>query len=247
MYDYSTLSMQKALSILGYPNPYHWASLYDSVRDCELWQDLISSKFEGKGTVSKADFDRLLGHCGALTDMPCMLFAAELMKFYPDAKIILVERDIDAWYKSWSAFLDNAFNPALSYLSNLDPWFLGRIVGLGNTCIARISGGAKTSTTAKARSKEIYRKHYALIRSLATKGRVLEFKLADGWRPLCEILDKPIPNVPFPHENDTARNTQSFKELLQLGLKNILRNAVVLATVVGVPSFALYWLRVKQK
>jgi hypothetical protein len=30
----------------------------------------------------------------------------------------------------------------------------------------------------------------------------LEFKLKDGWKPLCEFLGKEVPNEPFPHVNE---------------------------------------------
>jgi len=219
-----TLSMREALEILGYPNPYHFSSFYDNVQDCDMWRELLDAKFEGKGTVTKEKFDGLLGHCGAVTAMPCHLFAAELMSFYPDAKIVLVERDIESWYKSWSAFLENAFNPVLPMLAKLDPQFLGRIVGVGGMGVHKQVGSATSLKAAKARSKEEYRKHYALVRSLAPKDRVLEYRLGDGWEPLCKFLGKPIPNLPFPHVNDSKSNSQSFKELAQMGIKRILHH-----------------------
>ncbi len=40
----------------------------------------------------------LLGHCQAVCDVPAACFATELMEAYPDAKVILTNRDIDAWY-----------------------------------------------------------------------------------------------------------------------------------------------------
>ena len=32
--------------------------------------------------------------------------------------------------------------------------------------------------------------------------RLTFFNVKDGWEPLCKILDRPIPDVPFPHAND---------------------------------------------
>jgi hypothetical protein len=42
----------------------------------------------------------LLGHAMAVTDAPASVFAAELIQAYPDAKVILNHRDIDAWHRS---------------------------------------------------------------------------------------------------------------------------------------------------
>ncbi|WPH01364.1 Hypothetical protein R9X50_00420600 [Acrodontium crateriforme] len=236
-----TLSMRETFKILGYPNPYHFSSFYDNVKDCDIWAELIGKKFEGRGTVTKKDFDGLLGHCGAVTDMPCHLFAAELIEFYPDAKVVLVERDIDSWYKSWSDFLDNAFNPTLPLLGRFDPYFLGRIVKVGVLGVDKQVGGAHSLKAAKARSKEEYRKHYALVRSLVSKERILEYRLGDGWEPLCKFLGKPIPAKAFPHVNDSASNGQSFKELAEKALKRIATSAALGLTPVAVLAATWYY------
>ena len=235
-----TLSMQQALSILGYPNPYHFSSFYDNAQDCDMWLELMNAKYEGKGFYSRDDFDKLLGHCGAVTDMPCHLFAEELIEYYPDAKVVLVERNIDSWFKSWSAFLDEAMNPILPMLAKLDPSFLGRIVGVGTAGVDKQVGSGKSVTAAKARSKEMYKKHYALVRSVTPKDRLLEFDLASGWEPLCTFLGKPIPDVPFPHKNDSASNKKGFKELAAIGMKRILKRVVLGLTIVGVLTLGLY-------
>lgn len=239
-----TLSMREAFDVLGYPNPYHFSSFYDNPQECDIWRELLDSKFEGKGpAVSKADFDGLLGHCGAVTDIPCHLFAEELMKFYPDAKIVLVERDIDSWFKSWCGFLDNALSPALPTLAMFDPGMGGRIVGLGGAAVKIQCGGTVVPAAAKARSKEMYKMHYALVRSLAEEVRILEYRLGDGWGPLCEFLGKEVPDLPFPHVNDTAANSQGFKELAIIMMKNAAWNGVKVGAIAipGVAAAAWWW------
>lgn len=238
-----TLSVRKALEILGYPNPYHFSTFLGNIRDCDMWHELIEAKFEGKGEVTKQQFDGLLGHCGAVTDMPCHLFAAELIEFYPDAKIVLVEREVEPWYRSWSHFLENSFNPVLPFLARFDPYWLGRVVNIGTIGVDKQVGSGKTLAAAKARSKEEYRKHYALVRSLVPKERLLEYQLNDGWQPLCEFLGKPVPDMPLPHENDSARIAQVFKEIAQMGMKHIARNTILGVAVLGVPAVAWWKLR----
>lgn len=241
-----TLTMHTAMSILGYPNPYHFSSMYDNVRDSDAWMELIDIKFEGKGRkggLTKADFDAVLGHCGAVADMPAIHFAAELIEFYPDAKIVLVERNIDSWYASWSAFLDSAMNPTLGYIAKLDAGVLGRIARVGSTCTNLLVGSATSLTAAKARSKEEYRKHYALVRSLAPKDRLLEFSLKDGWEPLCEFLGRPMPKEPFPHVNDSASNAQGFKELGAMAVKRIAKKGAAASLVVGVVAAVIFQVR----
>ena len=241
-----TLTMHTALNILGYPNPYHFSSIYDNVRDSDAWLELIATKFDGTGKrtgLTKADFDAVLGHTGAVTDMPAIHFAAELIEFYPDAKIVLVERDLDSWYASWSAFLKEAMDPGLWMVARLDGAVLGRIAAVGGKCTQLLVGSATTLEAARARSKEEYRKHYALVRSLAPKERLLDFKLKDGWEPLCEFLGKPVPKEPFPHVNDSASNKQGFKELGGMAIKRILRKGAVVSVAVGVAAVLFYQFR----
>jgi hypothetical protein len=240
-----TLSMRGALEILGYPDPYHFSNFYDNPRECDIWIQLFNSKFEGKGPpITKEIFDGLLGHCGAVTDAPCHIFAAELMEFYPDAKIVLVERDIDSWFTSWSHFLDSALSPTLTPLANCDPQYGGRIAAVGNAGVKAQCGGTLEPAAAKARSKEMYKMYYALVRSLAAEGRILEYRLGDGWEPLCKFLGKDVPDVPFPHVNDKEANAQGFKELGVIMIKHAAWNAVTIGAMV-VPAVAavVWWAR----
>lgn len=44
--------------------------------------------------------------------------------------------------------------------------------------------------------------HYAHVRSVVPKERLLEFESKDGWTPLCKILGKDVPAGPYPRVND---------------------------------------------
>lgn len=52
--------------------------------------------------------------------------------------------------------------------------------------------------------EEQYEKHNAKVRAKVSKERLLEFTVQDGWEPLCRFLNVPIPDVAFPHVNDSA-------------------------------------------
>lgn len=40
------------------------------------------------------------------------------------------------------------------------------------------------------------------------------FSVEDGWEPLCRLLDKPIPDEPFPRANDAAAVESFFKSMV---------------------------------
>ena len=76
-----------------------------------MWSRLMAQKFsrapkEGKVLpepipVERSYFDRILWDCTAVTDAPAAMFGPELIRAYPEAKVILNCRDdIDAWDRS---------------------------------------------------------------------------------------------------------------------------------------------------
>ncbi|KAK4543578.1 hypothetical protein LTR36_005473 [Oleoguttula mirabilis] len=237
-----TLSMHKAMTVLGYPNPYHFSSILDNVVECDLWLQALNAKFHGQGDIpGKPFWDALLGHVGAVTDAPCILFAKELLAAYPAAKVVLVERDLESWFVSWMAFCRSAYDPVIHYLGYLDPYFLGRIAAVGDAITGPQAGFATNLDEVRVRSKDAYRHHYRDVRELVPEARLLEFGLEQGWEPLCEFLGKAVPDEPFPHENEKEANKLAFTTIGLMGLKNILRNAVVVATAIGVPVAAMFW------
>lgn len=52
-----------------------------------------------------------------------------------------------------------------------------------------------------ARSRQAYEEHYSAIASSTPKDRLLYWTVNDGWGPLCQFLDQPIPETSFPHLN----------------------------------------------
>ena len=131
----------------------------------------------------------------AVTDLPAILFARDLLLAYPEAKIILNNRDVEGWYESMSKtiltimswrFVGPAkptydfFRKAFNILFN-DDWSPPSI-------------------------RSSYHQHYQHIRSLASERQLLETNLGDGWKPICDFLDVAMPTAPYP----TAYNSHEF-------------------------------------
>jgi Sulfotransferase domain len=70
---------------------------------------------------SRLSTQRLMSpHLQAITDIPCILFADELMAAYPNAKVVLNTRDPDKWLAS----MEKTFYVLISWKSMdfLGPW-----------------------------------------------------------------------------------------------------------------------------
>jgi hypothetical protein len=70
------------------------------------WKEALAWKFGLNSPnithLGRERFDSLLGPWGACTDQPAVVFAPELVSAYPEAKVVLVERDVENWFASYS-------------------------------------------------------------------------------------------------------------------------------------------------
>ena len=129
-----TISMQEAFRILGYPNPYHYSSMFENARDSDMWCEALDAKYRpspDRTPYTRKDFDQLLGHCGAVGDAPAMNMWKELVEAYPEANVVLVERDQEKWLKSMRQLVEGILNPVAKVLRVLEPARTGRILKLG--------------------------------------------------------------------------------------------------------------------
>jgi hypothetical protein len=53
-----------------------------------------------------------------------------------------------------------------------------------------------------------FENHNSAVRAELAPDRLLEYRVTEGWQPLCEFLGVPVPDVPFPRLNDTAAFTE---------------------------------------
>ena len=95
------MSLFTALQELGF-NPYHMAVALDPPKSSfSLWIEALRAKFNGEGKKwGHEEFDKILGNYDGIADVPGICFSEELINAYPDAKIVLNTRDVDAWLKS---------------------------------------------------------------------------------------------------------------------------------------------------
>ncbi|KAF2809717.1 uncharacterized protein BDZ99DRAFT_339877, partial [Mytilinidion resinicola] len=165
-----TSSMRAALKILGHDEVFHFMHLFENPLQTPQWERAFQAKFEPDTSppFTKSDWDALLGHCSALTDTPCHIFAEELVTTYPDAKVILTLRDNAVWL---SGYLDIMHRCMVRYTS------LGRIPEEG---------------------RQYYEKRNEAVHRLVPPSNLLVFNVKQGWDPLCQLLEVDVPDVPFP-------------------------------------------------
>lgn len=224
-----TTSIRAALYGLGYNDVYHYSSVIrENPRDSEMWLEAYKAKFEGVGKpYGREEFDKLLGHCQAVTDHPCASFGPELIAAYPNAKVVLSVRDnVDTWYKSvettiWP-FVKLRFAPQQSWQVKLAcalgllPPLPGNFQGMTDMSCKHTCFGTFPET-----GKQWYESENEKIRRLVPKDRLLEFNVKEGYEPLCKFLGKPNPGGPFPRMNDSKFFAERSKAVRKMHMQNM--------------------------
>lgn len=145
---------------------------------------------------------QLAGNFDALQDVPWAALFKELDAAYPGSKFILTVRDEESW-------LNSAKKHFGSTNVGLHKWLYGEGVLQGNEELYL----------------QRYRDHYNEVKGYF-EGRekdllVLDLIGGDGWEKLCAFLNKPVPEISFPHDNKGKHN-YSRKDKM----KNVLRKLV---------------------
>lgn len=80
-----------------------------------------------------------------------------------------------------------------------------------------------------------------MIRGLVPPERLLEWKVEDGWEPLCKFLGKEVPHgQPFPRRNDSSEFQKKVENGLQRHKVTVLKNLLLTFTCL-VAVLAFVW------
>jgi len=197
-----TASMRAAMKHLGYVDTYHMMNCsIENPPDALMWMDALTAKYDGVGKpFTREDWDQLLGNAQAVCDWPSIAFAKELIEAYPEAKVVLTNRDVHSWHAStMKTVYWRVTDPELRWLSHFD-WAASMYQPMLQKFFDTFFKGDFPN-----KGKEVFLQHYEEVRSLVPKERLLEYRVQDGWEPLCEFLGEPVPkDCGFPNVNDNS-------------------------------------------
>jgi hypothetical protein len=216
-----TMSLRAALAELGIGPTYHMMSWYTNPKDGKFWRQAINAKFsENPDTTSltREEWDHVLGDCQAAIDAPTAAFMPELIRAYPEAKVIVSERDAEKWLVSYRQTIRRTAGDwfLANFIAPLDTYFLRDHAVLVRHLFQSVLHGKYESVTSCKEDesfehededvalKRRYRTLHDEVRQLVAPENLLEWRLEDGWKSLCAFLEVDCPNSSFPHINDTA-------------------------------------------
>lgn len=180
-----TLSLKFALEKLGLGPCHHMMEVFGKPDHIDLWQQAADGK--------SVNWNEVFTGYRAAVDWPVCAFWQELSEVYPDAKFILSLRDPDKWFDSADATI---FAGMRKFKDSDDPH--GKMVQkliVNNTFDGDISD--------RHHAIEVFNRHNEQVKATLPARRFLTFEAADGWGPLCEFLEVPVPDEPYPRTNST--------------------------------------------
>ena len=144
-----------------------------------------------------------------------------MLAAYPEAKVVLTLRDPDSWWKSFSeTLLYRMRTPGGSIIAWLEPQTAGKLYKYGRAVwLAMFKEEAADLTKDKAKARFVA--YYDEVRRIVPRERLLEYRVGDGWEPLCKFLGKPIPEEPFPKANDTQEFNDKMDKLTRGAMRTV--------------------------
>ena len=177
-----TDSMRHALNLLGAGPTHHMFELNENPALRDGWRALA------KGATP--DWEALFAGFPACVDWPSAFYWKTLIEVFPDAKVLLTWRSAESW---WDSFEKTIL------------LFIRRTTDPDNLTICLIAEQVFAGRPdQRDHAIRIYERNVEEVLRTVPSHRLLVHKLGDGWAPLCQFLDLPVPQVDYPSSNSTA-------------------------------------------
>jgi hypothetical protein len=199
----ATSTQKVVMDILGLTPCYHMQNVFADLDEAARWQAALTDA---------AVLQEIVEPFESTIDWPGSYHYRTLAELYPDAKVLLSVRTGESWARSmqetiWGMLFGGGLLDHITAAhTDVDPkyrvfielcremWLHGGIEG------GLIPNGPAATTEQLAAAHDRYNDE--VIATIPAE-RLLVWKPADGWEPLCEFLEVPVPEEPIPHVNDT--------------------------------------------
>ena len=223
-----TTSLAAALRFLGY-------RVHDYVEHYGYSAVEYANALEG----IMPDFTTMYADIDAVCDSPACFFWDEILRCFPDAKVVLQERDnIEVWIKS-------ALKTYELTITTQEQWWtqLGFVITptgrkwkrLLNLELARMFNNGDAEYLAK-----LYVDHNARVKALVPRDKLLVWNVKQGWKPLCEFLGVPVPDEPFPRLNVNS-NAIADETNKSIAGRRMFKELVLMMSVFTVIIAVMIW------
>jgi hypothetical protein len=182
-----TNSLKIALEQLLGGSCYHMLEVFGRPDDIAVWQDAVDGK--------PVDWNALMRDFSACVDWPVCEFWSDLADVFPDAIVLLSSRSSpEAWWKSANETIFEVGRRG----APPDPTLAAQ-----RKMIRGLFERFTPDWTDPAAAQAAYVRHNDAVRAAVPSERLVDWQPGDGWKPICDALGVPVPDMPFPHANTT--------------------------------------------
>lgn len=183
-----TYSLKLAINRLGFGPCHHMEEvLHHMPEQVPLWSEAVAGR---------PDWGAIYEGYESAVDWPTAGFARELFAAYPSARYVLTHRSPESWADSFSATIYKLLAGRDEAPPETRPW-----LEMAEGVISKTGFPDGLDRDGLIRGFEA---HIERVRSVIPAEQLLVFQVKEGWEPLCEFLDKPVPEESFPRTNDRA-------------------------------------------
>ena len=240
-----TLSLKAALEELGFGPCYHMSEVFQRPDHIAIWQAAADGK-----TIN---WDTIFANYQSTVDWPSCAFYEQLLRAYPNAKILLTVRDPENWYESVS-------NTIYQIHHRIGVSLLSRLLSyVGKAIMTTIQPHMKQTfrmQTAviwdgtfggnfedKQHALAVFARHIEEVKQNVPPEKLLVYNVKEGWEPLCAFLSVAVPEgKPFPRLNDR----DNFVGTRRMQQVERLSGALILSLLASVLIALLLFVRRKR-
>ncbi|WP_404364508.1 sulfotransferase family protein [Marinobacter sp.] len=180
-----TYSLKLAINQLGFGPCHHMEEvLHKMPEQVPLWS---------AATAGEADWSRIYDGYQSAVDWPTACFFRELVQEFPSSRFVLTQRDPEKWADSFGTTIYRLLSDRDEAPDNMQAW-----LDMSTDVVAKTGFPAGLD---REQLIQAFIAHNAAVKEAIPANRLLLFNVKDGWNPLCEFLEVPVPANDFPRTN----------------------------------------------
>ena len=196
----ATTTLLVALEQLGFGPCYHMRDLLaDLENGLPLWEAVADGD---------RNWEQIFDGAQSTVDWPSARYWSELIEHYTDAKVVLSVRPGEAWVRSmrktvWGMYHgDSVIHHVSDARAVLDPLWRRFIALMTRMTWDESTGALAGDSYNDDRFIDLMERWNDDVKRRVPPERLLVWDPSEGWEPLCQFLELPVPDVPLPHVND---------------------------------------------
>lgn len=218
-----TDTLRESLTVLGYKTYHMKEILFGQLhQDAVDWKKIIDTNCDDVELL-KDIFER--GGWTAAVDLPTSLCWEQLMQIYPNAQVIHTERtSAEKWYESASnSILIGSTMFPFNIMSKVVPFWIDHRLMVESMWSMIVNKSVRRSDAGwpdvyKKELMAAYDANNVRVREIVPNERLLIQDHSKGWELLTIILEKDVPDIPYPHSNTRKEFVWLFRKYTIVGV-----------------------------